>query len=366
MMPEGKIKHAFPGGNTSLGFYSNYEYILSQQEAARIIILKGGPGVGKSSFMKKTGQEMLDRGYDVEYMHCSSDNNSLDGVVIPKIKVALMDGTAPHVVDPKNPGAVDEIIHLGDFWNEEGLRKNREKILRDNREVGRNFARAYKYLKAAAAVYEDTKVINGWALEDSKVNAIAKRIIDDFFKDKGIAVKAGRIRKLFASAITPDGLKNYLDSILAANTVYVFKGQQGTGTEVVLGKIKDAAVERGYDLEAYYCALHPDKLEHILIPEMGVAFTTSNDYHGTGVKAYAEVDFNEFLDKSILNEYKEVIKYNKETFEALLNRAIATIADSKAIHDRMERYYIPNMDFEAVQRCWESTMARILEYAESI
>ncbi len=25
--------------------------------------------------------------------------------------------TTPHVVDPKNPGAVDEIVHLGDHWN---------------------------------------------------------------------------------------------------------------------------------------------------------------------------------------------------------------------------------------------------------
>ncbi|MCX8131897.1 MAG: ATPase [Clostridia bacterium] len=98
MMARGNIKHAFPGGNTSQGFFSYYNYILSQEEANRIIVIKGGPGVGKSSFMKKIAEEMLCRGYDVEFMHCSSDNNSLDGVVIPAIKVALLDGTAPHVV----------------------------------------------------------------------------------------------------------------------------------------------------------------------------------------------------------------------------------------------------------------------------
>lgn len=94
-MSKGKIRHMFPGGNTSLGFFSYYDYILSQEEAARIIIIKGGPGVGKSTFMKKIANEMAEIGYDLEYMHCSSDNNSLDGVVIPEIKVALVDGTAP-------------------------------------------------------------------------------------------------------------------------------------------------------------------------------------------------------------------------------------------------------------------------------
>lgn len=93
----GKIRWLFPGGNTYKRFYSYYDYILKQEDANRIIVIKGGPGVGKSSFMKKIGAEMVKKGYDIEYHHCSSDNNSIDGLVIPVIGVAFMDGTAPHV-----------------------------------------------------------------------------------------------------------------------------------------------------------------------------------------------------------------------------------------------------------------------------
>ncbi|WP_073166815.1 hypothetical protein [Desulfofundulus australicus] len=50
--------------------------------------------------------------------------------------------TTPHVVDPKNPGAVDEIVHLGDHWNEEGLRAHKKEILALNQEIGRLFKRA--------------------------------------------------------------------------------------------------------------------------------------------------------------------------------------------------------------------------------
>lgn len=92
----GKIKRVFPGGNTSEGFYSYYNYII-EEDANRIFVVKGGPGTGKSSMMKKVAKEMLDRGYDVEYHHCSSDNNSIDGIVIPQLRVAMIDGTAPHV-----------------------------------------------------------------------------------------------------------------------------------------------------------------------------------------------------------------------------------------------------------------------------
>lgn len=92
----GKIKRVFPGGNTSKGFFSYYDFII-EKDANRIFVIKGGPGVGKSSMMKKVAKELLEKGYDVEYHHCSSDNNSIDGIVIPKLKVAMIDGTAPHV-----------------------------------------------------------------------------------------------------------------------------------------------------------------------------------------------------------------------------------------------------------------------------
>jgi len=92
------IKKVFPGGNTSQGFYSFYNYILGP-EGKKMFILKGGPGVGKSTFIKQVAKVMLDKGYDLEFHYCSSDNDALDGVVIPKLKIAVIDGTAPHAAD---------------------------------------------------------------------------------------------------------------------------------------------------------------------------------------------------------------------------------------------------------------------------
>ncbi|MCX7748826.1 MAG: ATPase [Clostridia bacterium] len=272
--------------------------------------------------------------------------------------------TAPHVVDPKNPGAVDEIIHLGDFWNEEGIRKNKQGVLKDNKEVGRLFARAYRYIKAAFSIYEDTAVINSWAIDQAKVNRACADVLDDLFGKIPLAPNEGRQRHLFGSAITPDGYKNHLASVLTTLQVYAVKGGQGTGTEKVLEKIRSAAVERGFYVESYYCALDPKKLEHLVIPELNVSFTTVNKYHDADMKYFGEVDLDLFLDQSILEEYQDTLAYNREQVDALLNTAICTIGKAKAIHDHMEQYYIPNMDFEAIQRCWEATLARIIEYAK--
>ncbi|MGE5507842.1 MAG: hypothetical protein ACM3RP_05080, partial [Chitinophagales bacterium] len=127
------VRHVFPGGNTSRGFYSFYDHITGP-EIRSIYVIKGGPGVGKSTLMRRIADELSLRGYTIEQHHCSADNNSLDGVVAPELGLALIDGTAPHVVDPKHPGAIDTIVHLGDFWDEAAMRQEREAIVAATRE----------------------------------------------------------------------------------------------------------------------------------------------------------------------------------------------------------------------------------------
>ena len=126
---EGIIRHMFPGGNTPLGFFSYYKYIIDIEKANRIFILNGGPGTGKSTIMKKVGLDLARQGYDVEFMHCSSDNNSLDGIVVPKLSVAIIDGL-PSCGRSTYPGAVDEIINLGELWDEDGIIKAKKKYLK--------------------------------------------------------------------------------------------------------------------------------------------------------------------------------------------------------------------------------------------
>ena len=64
------------------------------------MVLKGGPGVGKNTFMREIGRCMEAAGAPVEYLWCSGDPDSLDGVVLPSIRCAVVDGTAPHGMAP--------------------------------------------------------------------------------------------------------------------------------------------------------------------------------------------------------------------------------------------------------------------------
>lgn len=86
----------FLGANTPGGFYSLMDKLLDPAKARAIYILKGGPGCGKSTLMKKLGAWGEEAGQRVEYIYCSGDPDSLDGVIFPDLAVAIADGTAPH------------------------------------------------------------------------------------------------------------------------------------------------------------------------------------------------------------------------------------------------------------------------------
>lgn len=241
--------------------------------------------------------------------------------------------------------------------------KYKQEIMQMNKEVGELFGRGYKYLKAAYCIYEDMAEIYEKAAGQVKINQMTDRVIKELFSNEVAADKIGKQRCLFASAITPDGLKSFPETVLGNNKCFKIKDFPCKYSMKLLDKVREGALERGFDVEAYYCAFIPSKLEHIVIPALGVALTTANIYHDFGNSASVELDLNSGVDSTVLKDNEFALDYDRFEFDELLTKAVETIGAAKSLHDLMEKYYIPNMDFDAVQICWESTMERIMGYA---
>lgn len=358
---KGNFVHLFPGGNTSKGFYSFYRYILPQETARRIICLKGGPGTGKSSLMKKTAQYFNEKGYDIEYHHCSSDNNSLDGILIKGLNVAILDGTAPHVVDPINPGAVDEILNLGSCWNEQGFSDYRNTIISINKQVGKTFKRAYRYIGAAKAIHDDWSSYNSEAINISKLNTFKENFKNEIFADMKVS-NIGIDRHLFATAFTPNGIVTYIDSLIENyKRIYVLNGEPGTGKTNILSFIFDEALKRGLYVEAYHDPLIPERLEHLLIPSLSIAFVTSNEINKRNFVGN-QIHMEEFKSKKVLDKTITDKEEDKEHFYLILNKALSIISEAKALHDELEKCYIPNMDFDKIDEKYAEIINKFLKY----
>ena len=106
----------FLGANTYHGFYSLYEEYLKTNAGSRVWILKGGAGCGKSGFMRRVNDRVSSAGYMVHRILCSGDPSSLDGIHIPALGVILLDGTAPHILEPPLVGDRGFYLDLSRFY----------------------------------------------------------------------------------------------------------------------------------------------------------------------------------------------------------------------------------------------------------
>lgn len=353
----GKIRKMFPGAITGDGFLPLFDYIIPK-EVNRIFCLKGGPGVGKSSFMKKIAREFANRGYDLELHYCSSDPTSLDGVVIKELNVVLLDATAPHIVEPKLPGAVDEIVNFGEFWDEEVIEKKRGEIEKTNFKVKEGYERTFKFLKAVVPFYLDIEEKKHKCSDEVEFNRLVDEISSEIFGDLEFREEKPYERHLYGSSVTPLGYLDYSDSTFeGVSNVYYLNGDIDLNRSEFLKRISRRALEKGYDVELYHFPLIRDRLQSVYIVQLDILFTTSYLFEDRNT-----VDLKACIDKGRLKEYESDIEEDKEIIDFLMKNAIANLKRAKYSHDEIEQYYIPAMDFKKVEQLKDEIINRILKY----
>ena len=171
----------FLGANCGRGFVSLYAG-FPPEEGAFLHILKGGPGTGKSGFMRRIGEAAEARGLDVHYVLCSGDPDSLDGVYLPALNAAWVDGTAPHVVEPRHFGADSDYVNLGEFVRLPMVEKDREEVLRLTAEYRALYEEAYEKLRQAKALHDALEAVYKPYVDFSALTAFAEKTIQDMFQ----------------------------------------------------------------------------------------------------------------------------------------------------------------------------------------
>ena len=336
--------HYFAGGNTARGFYSCFEDILPKVQQKRMYYIKGGPGVGKSTLMKRFAQTAEEKGVAVEYFHCSSDPDSLDGISLPSLGVGMMDGTAPHVYDPVVPGARDTLIPLGDLLDEEALAPHAGEIAAVQKQISARFARCYRYLAASEQVL--------CAAPMARENAVkAREVCGEWTKVMPIRGGAGSVRRLFASAFTPKGRVDVLDfgAFERRVTVDVPFGAHATG---LMQRITEKALERGLHAVQLLDPLIPERIAHVLIPAHGLAFCTGKRMaESTGEWIEADALFD------LTGEPEREQSFDQNACELLWQRALEQLTAAKSLHDDLEKFYVQNMDFDS----WQSVLDGLVQ-----
>ncbi len=351
-----QITNFFVGANSGEGFRNLFPQMVDLEDTYDFMILKGGPGVGKNTFMREIGRTMEQAGTAVEYLWCSGDPDSLDGVVLPEIKCGVVDGTSPHVMEPRYPAAVDRYVDLGRFYDLAAAKSAAQEVKTHTHAYKAAYVRAYRDLKAARQVELDAAASVKRGFDAGKLDRRITGIVSREIRRRG--GKRGVSALRFLGGVTHKGNVWRFDSVDAlCPKVYEFADSWELAGDA-LARLRREAEENGWDTVVCLSPEDLGRVEHLLIPSLGLAFVTSRPGMDYGKKPYRRLR----LDAMTEVEGRSRLRFQARMASLLRGEAVEALKEAKANHDKLEAVYNPYVDFDGVRELAAIEAGRFLSY----
>lgn len=324
----------FAASNSFTGFTSYFDKIFNPSDFSHLYILKGGPGTGKSSFMKRVRDHFAHLHLDVEEIYCSSDPKSLDGIIIgnENDKIAIIDGTAPHEQGTALPGAVDDIINLGQNWDSHWLISGRDKILALNAEKKKAYSAAYKYLGIGKAAFEYIKDTHLKHFDYGSASNYALSFLKD---EKTADFTKEKIRLI--SAFSKEGYTT-LDTLDEISEECININGSELDTFLLLDTLRHSAKLNGIPIQLSPSPLCGYFCDAVYFPESKRCIKIAREKDGNLNSAS--------FTRGIPDSEKESIKKAHELLEEAKQEAVRWFNIASDFHFRLEDIYSAAMIFE--------------------
>lgn len=343
----------FLGACTPQGFLSHADTLFD--ELSQLYIIKGGSGCGKSTFMRKIGAEAEARGLDVSYILCSSDPSSLDGVLLPALSTGFVDGTAPHILEPRLCGGGASYLNFGEFYDETGLRANADEIRLAQRENAAQYPHVTACLAAADRLLDSVRAETAGEMYAEETDAIAQCLALSALRPVG---ERPRVRRRFLEAVTPEGGWFCGETPAAlCGRVYVLRDDYLFAPRLLRALLQRAEA-LGHECIVCHSPLQPkDAPAHLLIPTAGAAFVCDSAVRPYEGDCFCRIDLSSTLPPALRGE----LQFCLDTTRTLLRRAVTHMRRAKCCHDRVEQLCRPFVDFAGVDRLTEEMLRRLFD-----
>ena len=352
----GTVTTFFLGANSGDGEYGLFRQLTEQEKLRDLMILKGCPGGGTSAFIQRIGAALERAGADVEYIRCSGDPDALDGVFFPELRCGVVNGSAPHSLEPVYPLAVHRCVELGRFCDIAAAKANAAEIMRCICEAGAANVRAGHALTAAAQM---EAAMREAALDKLDAGKLKRRFVGVAARElKRRGDQQGVVRQRFLGGPTAEGYVWCFETVAAlCQRIYLLEDGFGLASGE-LEKLCDAAAAKGWDVIACLSPAETKRIEHLLIPGLGLGFVTSC----AGMR-YPGVSYRRIrVDAMALQERRGKLRLERKLAASLREEAVCSLGEAREIRRKLDAIYRPYVDFDGVTALEDVEASRLLSW----
>ena len=165
---------------------------------------------------------------------------------------------------------------------------------------------------------------------------------------------------MFISAISPKGCVSLFDGKTSNFThTFVLEDSFGLG-HFILTPILKASQDAEFECIACQNPLIPERLEHLIIPELSLAFITSEKEHPYTGEYYRKIRIDALINSDIMRTKKQRISLLKKAKNAILDFACEVLREAKLVHDVLEDLYNPHINFEKLYKYADTLAGEII------
>lgn len=362
---DGRILNFYAGGNTAHGFTNLY--YSSLQGLTRLFVLKGGPGTGKSKLIQEIGDQWAQQGYEIWKIHTASDNDSLDGVIIPILGIGIVDGTAPREIEVDLPE--DAIVDLDLEQAADKFQLSQCKVEIDSlvEKIKQAHEYAYSGFAEALRIHDEWEAIYIANMNFQAADELTQEYIQRLYGERKFE-KPSRVDHRFLGAATPKGAVDCVPNLTAGLKRYLVKGRAGSGKSTLLKKLAAEGIQRGFDIEIYHCGFDPNSLDMIIVRELGVAIfdsTAPHEYEPDRASDEIVDMYSRCIKPGTDEAYSDAVASIKERYSGTMKQSIQHLTDSKTFLDELKKIYATTMDAEHVDQIKSRIVQEISEIVDS-
>lgn len=275
------VRHYFAEGMTTRGYISLLPNMMPSWR--RAFVLLGGAGTGKSTMIKLIGLELLDRGYDIDFLRSARDPDSMAGFIIPRKGLAMLDAMELSPLRWRAPGVVEKFVDFSMFCDEGKLEKQWSAIIEiEDRLQGLQTsleeeltAELGSLLKKRAHQPHIAREDISWILDNSAGLKVKREHTGPWpLAENALKIlQKSVVNPYFLHGLTAEGWLNLAPHFLADYDQIRLEGEE---TLDALDWVLREAQQLGQLIEIILHPLNPDEVIGIAFPERHLAIWQGN------------------------------------------------------------------------------------------